>query len=145
MLDWLLNFGTGLPAWTNFFAVVIATAWAVWLIKDLWKIGVSVTEGDDKWKPIVKPAVIKGFLFAVMLYAALVAFGPGTPPQELPSDIGVMEYVDKAPDMKTPAEIQKEAEAKVNPFLKKQREGFKAEQEEADAYLENLRKKYQNQ
>ena len=145
MLDWLMNFSTGLVGWTMFLLTVLGAVLGLWLVLEVVKLIRSVNEDNGKWRLHAGRAVLKSFLFAIYLFATLSAFGPGTPPQELPSDIGVMEYVDKAPDMKTPAEIQTEAEAKVDPFLKKQDEGFKAEQEEADAYLENLRKKHQNQ
>jgi len=145
MLDWLLNIGTGLVGWVMFFKVVIYILLGVWVLLAVLGLYKSLRDEDGLWKSYSKWLVFKSFVLAVFLFATLSAFGPGTPPQELPSDIGVIEYVDKAPDMKTPAEIQKEAENKVDPFLKRQDESFKTEQEEADAYLENLRKKHQNQ
>ncbi len=145
MLDWLLNVGTGFVGWVMFLRIVLGGFFAVWMIVAIHRLYVSLRNQDGLWKLHTKWLVFKSLVLFVYLFAILSAFGPGAPPQELPSDTGIMEYVDKAPDMKTPAEIQKEAEAKVNPFLKKQREGFKAEQEEADAYLEKLREKHQNQ
>ncbi len=145
MLDWLLNIGTGLVGWVMFLKILIYILLGVWVLIAVYRLYVSLRDEDGLWKSYTKWLAFKSFVLAAFLFATLSAFGPGTPPQELPSDIGVMEYVDKAPDMKTPAEIQKEAEAKVDPLLKKQDEGFKAEQEEADAYLDEIKKKYQNQ
>ncbi len=145
MLDWLINFGTGLPAWTMLVLTVGGLILAVWVIIAAIRLKVSLDKKDGQWKSLTKWLVFKAFVFAVFIFAFFTAFGPGKPPQELPSDIGVMKYVDKAPDMKTSAEIDAEAAAKVDLFLKKQSEGFKAEQEEADAYLDNIRKKHQNQ
>ncbi len=145
MLDWLFNFGTGVPAWTMFIVVIIGMMIGAWVVMGFTNLVLSIKEDDGLWKSHRNKLVLKALVFVIFIFTFTNAFGPGTPPQELPSDIGVMEYVDKAPDMKTPVEIQKEAEAKVDPFLKKQDEGFKAEQEEADAYLEKIRKKHQNQ
>lgn len=144
MLEWLMNFGTGLPAWTMFFVTAICIACVVWFMLAVWRMLPVISDGTDKWKVHLKGVIVKGVFLALVLFTALAAFGPGTPSQELPSDIGAMEYVDKAPDMKTQAEIDAEAEAKVSRFLKEQDKGFKAYQEEADAYLDNVRKKYQN-
>ena len=145
MLDWLLNFGTGLPAWTMFMLTTSGVILFIWAVASALKLSRSLSKKDGQWRLHTKWLAFKTFVFVVFLFAFGVAFGPGIPPQELPSDIGIMEYVDKAPDMKTQTEIDEEAAAKVDPFLKKQDEGFKAEQKEADAYLKEIRKKHQNQ
>ncbi len=145
MLNWLLNIGTGLVGWIMFVKVIIYVLLCVWVVIAVYGLYVSIRDDDGLWKSHAKWLAFRSFVLAAFLFATLSAFGPGTPPRELPSEIGIMEYVDKAPDMKTEAEIKKEAADKVDPFLKKQDEGFKTEQEEADAYLEKIRKKYQNQ
>lgn len=145
MLSWLLNIGTGLVGWIMFAKVIIYVLLGMWVAIAIFVLYVSIRDDDELWESHAKWLAFKLFVLAAFLFATLSAFGPGTPPRELPSGTGIMEYVDKAPDMKTEAEIKKEAADKVDPFLKRQNEGFEAEQEEADAYLENLRKKHQNQ
>ncbi len=145
MLNWLLNTSTGLVGWVVFLKGIIYVILCVWVVIAVYGLYASIKEADGLWKSYTKWLAFKVFILAAFLFATLSAFGPGTPPRELPSEIGVMEYVDKAPDMKSPDEIAAESEAKVDPLLKKQDEGFEEEQKEADAYLENLRKKHQNQ
>jgi len=145
MINWLLNIGTGLVGWVMFAKTIIALLLSVWVFIAIIAFYVSVRDGDGLWKSHVKWLAFKTFIMCAFMFATLSAFGPGTPPKELPSATGIMEYVDKASDMKSPAAIEKEAADNIDPLLKKQDEGFKAEQEEADTYLENLRKKHQNQ
>ena len=144
-MNWLMNHGTGTIAWLNLLSVLVVIGFAAWLAKDLYSVIMSVNKEDGKWKPMVKPAIVKALVLTVVVFGIYAAMGPGTPPMEIQSDIGVMEYVDKAPDMKTQEQIDREAEARKDPFLKKQDQGFQAEKEEADAILDEARKRHQNQ
>ena len=140
MTEWLLNFGTGLPAWTEFVLIGATVMLGVWVILAV----VALARDLGNWKPRCISLALKLLIFAAFCWAFYAAFGPGTAPDVLDSDTGVMEMVDKAPDQKPTEQIEKEAYEKKDIFLKKQDQGFEEEQAEADAYLEKLRREHQN-
>ena len=140
MIEWLLNFGTGLPAWTDFVLIGATIMLGVWIVLGV----VALVKNLDDWKPKCISLALKLLIFAAFCWAFYTAFGPGTAPDVLDSDTGVMEMVDKAPDQKPTEQIEKEAYEKKDIFLKKQDQGFEEEQAEADAYLEKLRREHQN-
>jgi len=134
----LLNFGMGIPAWINLLVILVAVALAVWIGYAIYALILD----PNNWKLRVKPIVFRVLILAVFLWATLTAFGPGTPAPPMPSDIGAMKLIEKAPDEKSLSEIQKEAAEKRDEFLKAQDRGFQKEKEEADKYIDEALKKY---
>ena len=141
MVEWLLNFGAGAPAWVEFAIAGIAVLLGVWALLAL----VALIKDPDNWKLRWKPFVFRIILLIIFCWAFFAAFGPGTPAPPMNSDIGVMEVVDKAPDQKSPEQIEKESYEKKDKFLKRQDQSFEEGQAEADAYLDKVRKKHQSQ
>lgn len=140
MIAWITNFGTGLPAWIDFAVLGLAILLGVWAVLAI----IELVRDQDNWKLRLKPVIFRTLVLIIYCLAFFSAFGPGTPAPVLDSDIGIMELVDKAPPQKPIEQINKEAYEKKDEFLKKQDQGFEEEQAEADAYLENLRKKHQD-
>jgi hypothetical protein len=140
MLEWLLNFGTGVPAWVDFAAIGIVVLLGAWVTFAV----ISLLQDKDNWKLRWKPIAFRSVILIIYSLFAFAAFGPGTPAPVLDSDIGVMELVDEAPPQKSIEQINEDAYESKDEFLKKQDQGFEEEQAEADAYLENLRNKHQN-
>jgi hypothetical protein len=141
MMDWLSNFGAGAPAWVEFAISAVAVLLGIWMLLAL----VALFRDPNNWKLRWKPIVFRSVILAVFCWAFFVAFGPGAPAPPMNSDIGIMEVVDKAPPEKSLEQIEKDSYEKKSEFLKKQDQGFKEEQEEADAYLDKARKRHQNQ
>ena len=141
MVEWLLNFVTGMPAWVEFIVVGIAILLGIWVVLAV----VQIFKDPDNWKLRWKPIAFRAVILIVYCWAFFAAFGPGTPAPQLDTDVGVMELVDKAPAQKSTEQIGEEAYEKKDEFLKKQDQGFEEEQKEADAYFEKLRKKYKTQ
>jgi hypothetical protein len=144
MIEWLLNFGTGIPAWTSFVIAIIVGGVGVLTLYSWYKFVMAAVE-KQPWRALLTRAIIRSVVFAAVIYFAFVAFGPGQPAPPMDSGEGARELIEKAPPEKSKEQIDKEAYDKQPEVLKKQDQGFAEEKEEADAYLDELRKRHENQ